>query len=343
MAEVKKINSERNEIETGIGNLNYDYLVMAIGADTNFFGLENIKKYALPMKSVAEALFIRNTILQNFEKLLDANDEERDELLNIVIVGGGPTGVEVAGSLSEMRSHILPKDYPDLDYDKMKIYLLEASEKLLNVMSEKSSEKSKIFLEKLGVKVMLNTKVNDYDGTFVHLGNGEKIKTKILIWAAGVSGNKIEGLKADVFVRGNRIKVDQYCKVEGYENIFAIGDIACMTEEKYPSGHPQLAQPAMQQADLLATNFKRKLHSLIIQPFTYKDLGSMATIGRNLAVVDLPFISFQGFFAWLIWMFIHLMAILGVKNKLFIFIDWCWSYFSYDSSLRLIIKPKYPN
>lgn len=341
MAEVVKINAGKNEIETNIGNVSYDYLVIAIGTDTNFFGMANMKKFALPMKSVSDALFIRNTILQNFENALATTDaNEREGLLNIVIVGGGPTGVEVAGSLAEMKTHILPKDYPDLDFKQMQIHLLEASAKVLNVMSEEASVKSKLFLEKLGVQVSVDTKVNDYDGTYVYLGNGEKIRTTTLIWAAGVAGNKIEGLNPEVIGKSNRIKVDRYCKVLGYENVFAIGDIALMTEDKFPNGHPQLAQPAMQQANLLAQNFKRTSRSLIIQPFSYKDLGSMATIGRNLAVADLPFIRLHGFIAWLIWMFVHLMGILGVKNKVFIFINWCWSYFTYDQSLRLIIKPK---
>lgn len=341
VAEVVKINTTNNEIETSIGNVTYDYLVIAIGTDTNYFGMENMKKFALPMKSVSDALFIRNKLLQNFENALATTDQnEREGLLNMVIVGGGPTGVEVAGSLAEMKTHILPKDYPELDFKQMQIHLLEASAKVLNVMSEEASLHSKLFLEKLGVQVSLNTTVNDYDGTYVYLGSGEKIRTTTLIWAAGVTGNKIAGLNPEVIGRGNRLKVDRYSKVIGYENIFAIGDIAFMTEEKYPNGHPQLAQPAMQQANLLAKNFRRQSRSLVIQPFSYTNLGSMATIGRDLAVADLPFMKLNGFIAWLIWMFVHLMGILGVKNKVFIFINWCWSYFTYDQSLRLMIKPK---
>ncbi len=348
IAEVKGINAEANEIETNLGNLNYDYLVLALGADTNYFGMENIKKHALPMKSVADSLFIRNTVLQNFEKALDASsDEEKEALLSIVIVGGGPTGVELAGSLSEMKHYILPKDYPELDFTKMNIHLIEASPKLLNGMSEASSIKSKLFLEKLGVKVSVNTSVKDYDGNEVSLDLSPSpspkergIKTKIVIWAAGVTSNKIEGFKPEIYTRGNRIKVNGYSKIEGYETIFAIGDMAYMTEEKYPNGHPQIAQPAIQQASLLAENLKRQSKGLAMKCFAYKNLGSMATIGRNRAVVDLPFIRFQGFLAWLTWMFVHLMAILGVKNKVLILVNWVWNYFTYDQSLRLIIRSK---
>lgn len=341
VAEVLKIDAESNQIITSLGEISYDHLVLGIGCDTNYFGMDNIKKYAIPMKSVSEALALRNRLLQNFEDaLVDENPDDIEGLLNIVVVGGGPTGVEVSGTLAEMKNQILPKDYPELDFSKMNIYLLEASPRTLNVMSDASANKSKQYLEKLGVIVKTATQVKDFDGKHVYLGDGSTIRTNNLIWAAGVIGNKIEGLSADIYIRGNRIKVDRYNKVEGYDNVFAIGDIAFMTEEKYPNGHPQVAQPAMQQADNLAYNLKAHIKNKKLKPFSYTNLGSMATVGRNLAVVEFPFYKFQGFIAWLVWMFVHLMSIVGVKNRLLIFINWCWNYFTYDQSLRLILKAK---
>jgi NADH dehydrogenase len=259
--------------------------------------------------------------------------------MNIVVVGGGPTGVEVSGTLAEMKKHILPKDYPELDFNMMQVYLLEGSPKVLNSMSENSSKKAHQYLNELGVNVFVNTRVTDYDGENVLLDGDKLIPTKTLVWAAGVIGNKIAGLNPEVIGRGNRIKVDRKNLVEGYQNIYAIGDIALMTEEKYPNGHPQVAQVAIQQAKLLAANLKGSEGKETMKDFSYKDLGSMATVGRNKAVADLPKIKFAGFFAWLIWMFIHLMSIMGGKNKLFAFINWAWSYVTFDQSLRLIIKP----
>jgi NADH dehydrogenase len=256
-----------------------------------------------------------------------------------VIVGGGPTGVEISGTLAEMRRSVLPKDYPELDFQKMHIYLLEAGSKLLNGMTSRSSGKATEYLEKLGVKIRLNAQVSDYDGKMVFIHNGNSIPANTLVWAAGVTGEIIPGLPEDAFMRGNRLKVDRFSKVEGCEGIYALGDIAFMNEDAYPDGHPQMAQPAIQQALLLAGNLKRGEKGEPLRAFKYKNKGSMATIGRNLAVVDLPFISFQGFFAWLVWMFVHLMAIVGVKNRLLIFINWFWNYVTYDQSLRLIIKP----
>ena len=341
ITEVLSVNTVENYINTGIGKVNYDYLVLAIGADTNFFGNQKIMAHALPMKSIAEALDIRNRVLENYEKALGTEDRvEQQALMNIVVVGGGPTGVEVSGTLAEMKKHVLPKDYPELDFKDMQVTLVEASPKVLNVMSAGASDKATLYLTKLGVSIKTNTSVKDYDGKSAVLSDGTILLSKTLIWAAGVTGNKLEGIPQEVLVRNNRIKVDRYNRVAGAENIFAIGDIAFMADEEYPNGHPQMAQPAIQQAERLAKNFRNIDGNKKQVGFHYKNLGSMATVGKNLAVVDLPFVKFQGFFAWLVWMFIHLMSIVGIKNRIFIFINWAWSYVTYDQSLRLIIRSK---
>lgn len=341
VAEVTAIRPADNQLDTSIGVIDYHHLVIAIGADTNFFGNQKMMQLAYPMKSVSEALALRNTILQNYEDALSESDKEnRKRLMNVVVVGGGATGVEVAGTLAEMRKSILPKDYPELDFKMMQVYLLEGSPKVLNVMSENASSKAEQYLKELGVNVFLNSRVKDYDGENVFLENGKELPTKTLVWAAGVIGNKIQGLNPEVITPSNRIKVNRNNRVEGYENIYAIGDIAFMTEEKYPKGHPQVAQVAIQQAVALSKHFKNLRENKVSENFSYKDLGSMATIGRNKAVADLPNIKFAGFFAWLVWMFIHLMSIVGGKNRLFAFINWAWSYITFDQSLRLIIKPK---
>ena len=343
VASVTKIISEQNSIETDLGSIPYDYLVMAIGADTNFFGNQNIAEKALPMKSVGEALGIRNRLLESFEKaLVSDNEEDRAGLLNIVVVGGGPTGVEMSGTLSEMKKHVLPKDYPELNFDLMQIYLVESGSELLGPMSKNAQVKSKEYLEQLGVNVMLNIRVSDFDGQYAYFSDGSKIRTNNLVWAAGVKANAIDGINPSIIMRGGRLKVNEYSQLDGYQNIFALGDVALMTEEKFPNGHPQVAQPAIQQGKLLAKNLVNLIRGNQLKPFKYSDLGSMATVGRNLAVVDLPFWKFQGFFAWLTWMFVHLMAIVGVKNKLLIFINWLWNYVTYDQSLRLIIRAKSP-
>jgi len=343
VASVTKILTESNTIETDLGELQYDYLVLAIGADTNFFGNKNIQEKALPMKSVGEALGLRNRLLENFEKaLVSDNQEDRVGLMNVVVVGGGPTGVEVSGTLAEMKIHVLPKDYPELDFDLMQIHIIESGAELLGPMSKNAQIKSKEYLEQLGVNVRLGTRVTDFDGKYVYINDGTTIRTNNLVWAAGVKANAIEGINPEVLVRGGRMKVNRYNQVEGYENIFALGDVAFMTEDKYPNGHPQVAQPAIQQGKLLAKNLRKLIRGNALTEFFYKDLGSMATVGRNLAVVDLPFWRFQGFFAWLTWMFVHLIAIVGVKNRLLIFINWLWNYVTYDQSLRLIIRAKSP-
>ena len=341
VTEVSRVNTEKNIVETIIGEIEYDYLVLAMGTTTNFYGMKNIIDNALPMKSVAEALALRNQILQNFEDALTTeNLEDKQGLMNIVIVGGGPTGVEIAGTLAEMKRQILPKDYPELNFDSMQIYLYESSTEVLEVMSDEASAKAKEYLTDLGVNLRLGMRITDFDGKYASTNTGDRLRTNNLIWAAGVKANSIEGLPETVIARGGRIKVNSFNQIEGFTNCFAIGDLALMTEEKYPNGHPQLAQPAIQQGKLLAKNLIRLERKNIVKPFVYNDLGSMATVGRNLAVVDLPFWKFQGFLAWLTWMFVHLMAIVGVKNKLLIFINWLWNYVTYDQSLRLIIKPK---
>jgi len=292
------------------------------------------------MKAVSDAIYIRNIILENFEKALSADTEEEIALMNIVIVGGGPTGVELAGAIAEMRKFILPKDYPELDFNKLEIYLMEGTNRLLGDMSLKASERSKLFLENMGVKVRLKTIVKEYDGNIVLLDDGTSVRSEILLWAAGIKACEVKGLASDTYGKGGRIVVDEINKVQGTTNIFAIGDIAIMISEKYPAGHPQVAQPAIQQGLQLSKNLKRLQQSRPLIPFRYAEKGSLATVGRNRAVADLPFGSFSGFWAWILWLFVHLMSLVGKKNRLFVFINWSLSYFTYDQSFRLMIKPK---
>ncbi|HET6225486.1 MAG TPA: NAD(P)/FAD-dependent oxidoreductase [Bacteroidia bacterium] len=344
VAEIIRIDTANSRLESNIGVINYDYLVIAIGADTNFFGNKQIMEHAIPMKSVGEALALRNTILQNYEEAVLADlEDELEGLMNIVVVGGGPTGVEISGTLAEMKNHVLPKDYPELDFNKMQVYLLEGSPKVLGSFSESASLKANEYLRNLGVNLQCNTRVKDYDGKIISLEGGATIRSNTLVWAAGIIGNKLQGLDEKVIGRGNRILVDRYNKVNEYANIYAIGDVAYMTEEAYPNGHPQVAQVAIQQGNLLAKNFKSMLDQKPLKEFSYKDLGSMATIGRNKAVADLGKIKFHGVFAWMVWMFVHLMSIVGVKNKVLIFINWAWNYITFDQSLRLILKAKTKN
>jgi NADH dehydrogenase len=312
-----------------------------MGADTNYFGNEHLAEKAIPMKTVSEALFLRNRMLQNFEDAISVESEDdREGLLNVVIAGGGPTGVEVAGALAEIREFIIPKDYKELDKNRLKIYLAEASDRLLSGMSMQASERSRTYLDNLKVEVITGVPVKDFDGKYVYFMDGRIIRANTLIWAAGVKANSLAGLSPDIFTRGGRIKVDRFNQVEDHPDIYAIGDMAFMKEGNYPDGHPQLATVAIQQARRLANNLKRKNRGAESQPFSYKHLGAMATVGRNLAVVDLRYFKLHGFTAWLFWMFVHLMSIVGVKNRLLIFINWVWNYMTYDQSLRLIIKPK---
>jgi NADH dehydrogenase len=312
-----------------------------MGADTNFFGNKEIEEHSMPMKSLSEAIALRNKVLENYEKAISTVDlNEREAMMSVVVVGGGPTGVEIAGTLAEMKKMILPKDYNnELDFDRMKIHLIEGSENVLDAMSNEASTKAKEYLERLGVHVITGARVNGYDGEYASLSDGSTIRTDNLVWAAGIKSNHLEGFKENDFAQGGRFLVNEYNQLLNHTDIFAVGDLAQMESEKYPHGHPQMAQPAIQQGKLLANNFVRMSKNEPLKTFKYSDLGSMATVGRNLAVVDLPFWKFQGFFAWLTWMFVHLMSLLGVKNKVFVFLNWVWNYVTYDQSLRLIIKP----
>ncbi|GAB4162685.1 MAG: NAD(P)/FAD-dependent oxidoreductase [Winogradskyella sp.] len=341
LAEVSEIQPNQNKIKTSIGDLTYDYLVLATGTKTNFFGNEEIETNSMPMKSVPQALNIRSLILQNFEKATIASTRaEREAYLNFVIVGGGPTGVELAGAIAELKNNILPRDYHDLNPSDMHIHLLEGSSRVLPPMSEHASEKADKFLKALGVKVHCNTLVTDYNGLDVTTNSGIKMQSETLIWAAGVTGAPVEGLNASALVdRANRYKVNEFNQVEGYDTIFAIGDIALMTCKDYPKGHPQVAQPAIQQGRLLGKNLLRLVDKKPLKPFVYKDKGSMATIGRNKAVVDLNAFKFGGFFAWFIWMFVHLMSLVGFRNRVIVFFNWTYNYINFDKAARLIIRP----
>ncbi|MCB0635440.1 MAG: NAD(P)/FAD-dependent oxidoreductase [Lewinella sp.] len=341
VAEVEKIEADEQRLLTNLGHCNYSHLIIAIGADTNFYGQKEIERHALPMKSVSEALFLRNAILSDYEKALSVPDfEERQGLIDIVIVGGGPTGVEMAGALAEMRHNILPKDYRELDTQEIDIYLIQGADKVLFGMSEESSDKALAYLENMGVQVRLKTMVTGYDGEWVSLSNGERIRSRKVIWAAGITGNTLPGLPDEAWTHGHRLAVDRHSRLLEQDNIYAIGDIAYMEEEAFPKGHPQVAQVAIQQGKQLARNLLRQQKGKAWEDFSYRDKGSMATVGRNRAVVDLPRLSFQGFMAWAVWLLVHLFAILGTKNKIFVFINWVWGYITYDQSLRLIIRPK---
>jgi NADH dehydrogenase len=337
LAEVTRVFPEENRISTTIGDFDYDYLVIGIGCKTNFFGNNKICSHSLTLKSTYDAIKIRNHILQTFENIASAKEENKEALRNLVIVGAGPTGVELAGAFAEIRKNILPKDYPRIDFSKFNITLVEGSRHTLSNMSGKARSASRKYLQNMGVRLLTETIVTDYDGNTLTLNNGDKINTKTVIWAAGVIANKIEGLPSGSITRGNRLIVNRINQVVGSENVFAIGDIAYMETPKYPKGHPQVANVAINQGRNLAGNFKKILRGKKPAEYEYKDRGSMATIGRNKAVVDLPFTSFKGYFAWLIWMFLHLMLILNVRSKIIIFIDWAWVYVTKNSSLRLIL------
>ncbi len=339
MAELVEIVPAENKIITTEKEFSFDYLVIATGVTTNYFGNKIIEEHCIPMKSVSEALYMRNRFLQNLEDVYYADEEQRKRLRNVVVVGGGATGVEVSGALADMRKYVLEKDYPEMDFSDMKIYLIEGSPNLLSAMSGEAQQKSKEFLIEMGVEVITETFVKEFDGKTALLSNGKTIETNTLIWAAGVAGNKIKGLPDTVLQKGNRIKVNRYNQVEDFENIFAIGDIAYMVTEKYPNGHPQVASVAIDQGGLLAQNLTDLKNNKRLTEFEYKDKGSMATVGRKRAVVDLPNWKFQGVFAWHTWNLVHLFSILGVKNKIIVFINWAWNYFSPDPNLRVLIKP----
>ncbi|MFT4772539.1 MAG: NADH dehydrogenase [Cryomorphaceae bacterium] len=339
LAEVISIDTDHKEIHTSSGDLEYDHLVLATGTVTNFFGNETIAAKSMGMKTVPEALNIRSLLLENFEAALLTDDlKERESLMNVVIVGAGPTGVELAGAIAELRNHVLPKDYPDLDFRRMSIHLVEGTGKVLPPMSEGSSKKAQEFLEGIGVQIWLNTKVEDYDGRIITT-SGKPMSTQTLIWAAGVQCKPPEGISGDDLVRGNRIRVNRFNQVEGKAGLYAIGDLAYMETENFPKGHPQVAQPAIQQGRLLAKNLNRTLKGQEWKPFEYTDLGSMATIGRTRAVADLPKFKTQGAFAWFIWMFVHLMSLVGFRNRVVVFVNWTYNFFNYNRDIRLIIRP----
>lgn len=339
LAKVLEINTNAQQVITDSANFNYDFLVIATGCTTNYFGNKNLELFAFPMKSTNEAIALRNRILLNFEDALSADTETLQAVMNIVVVGGGPTGVELSGSLAELKKNILPKDYPDMDFSKLNVYLIEAGPATLGVMSKSSQQKSQEYLELMGVHVWTNAHVKDYDGKTVSLTDGKSIPTHTLIWAAGVTGNVPPGISTEKLVRGNRIKVDSCHRIEGFENVFVLGDLAYMETSDFPKGHPQLANVAIAQAKNMALNFKNISRNKSLNPFSYKNPGTMATVGKRKAVVDLPFINFQGRLAWFVWMFLHLMLIVSVKNRLIIFINWAISYFTNDTTLRLILLP----
>ena len=342
MAEVQHIDTEEKAIKTSIGTIHYDDLVLAAGATTNFFGNKNIEASALPMKSVSESMRLRNTILQNLERAETEDNEARKQaLMNIAIVGGGPSGVEIAGVLAEMKQTILPRDYPDLDTSRMHIYLINATPRLLGAMSERSSREAEKALKELGVEVMTNCMVTDYVDKELVLKDGQRISAETVIWVSGIKANNIDGIPTESIGHAGRILVDRFNRVKGLKDVYAIGD-QCIVEgdEAYPYGHPQLAQVAIQQAKTLAKNLIRQEKGETEQPFSYHNLGTMATIGRKKAVVEIGKLKFGGFFAWLLWLIVHLRSILGVKNKTIVFLNWMWSYMNYKQSLRLILKAK---
>jgi NADH dehydrogenase len=340
MAEVNSVEPEKKCIHTNIGKLQFDHLVIASGSKTNYFGNKEIEKYSMPMKSVPQALDIRSALLQNLENALNTSDiNERHALMSVVLVGGGPTGVELAGALAELKNHVLPSDYPDLDVRQMDVHIIEASPKLLNGMSDEASDKAREFLEDLNVKIWLNTMVTQYDGKTIKTQNGKSIESKNLIWAAGVKGSPVEGLPQEALLKNGRISVDEKNVVLGTGHIFAIGDVAQMENESFPHGHPMLAQVAIQQGRNLAKNLIRSGKGTEMKAFVYKDPGTMATVGRNKAVVDLPNWKTQGALAWLIWMLIHVMALVGFRNKLIVLANWAYNYWKYQRDIRLIIRP----
>jgi len=343
MAELERVDVENNQIQTSIGTLGYDILVLALGAVTNYFGNKEIEANSLAMKSVSQAIQLRNILLENYEEALNLPVEaDQEGIMNIVVVGGGPTGVELAGSIADMKKFVFPSDYPELDFTRMKIFILEAADRLLAPMSDFASKRATSYLIKMGVTVKTGAAVEGYDGATITLNTGEKIASRTVLWAAGVKVPDIPGLENASRGRGGRIVVDRFNRLSPHKNIYVIGDQAIMTEDAFPQGHPQVAQPAIQQARLLAHNLLRSKKNLEMVPFTYHDKGSMATVGRNKAVVDIGHLHIGGFIAWLIWILVHLMAIVGTKNRFFIFINWAWNYLTYDQSLRLIIRSAAP-
>lgn len=339
MAEVFSLSADTNTISTSTGDISYDYLVIATGSQNNFFNFEPVKDKLLTLKSIPDALNLRSFIFQNLEKAMEDHQKEPlDEILNIAIVGGGPAGIELAGALAEMKRYVIPKDFPGLDLSKMSINLYEAAPKLLSVMSENASAKSQLYLKELGVNVLLNAKVNSYDGSVITLADSSTFKTDTVIWTAGVKGAPVEGLPKEVIIGGNRISVNEYNQVIGFQNVFAIGDVAAHISAVNPKGLPMLAPVAQQQGEQLSKNIIKQIAKAPMEVFKYTDKGSMATVGRKKAVVDLPKWKFQGSFAWFVWMFVHIFSLVGFRNKFVAFIDWFSNYVSYDRPLGLIIR-----
>lgn len=341
MAVVSHIDAENNSITTNIGDLNFDYLVIATGTRTNFFGNDDIKNNSMPMKTVPQALDIRSLILQNFEKAAITDDvEAKKAFLNFVVIGAGPTGVELSGAIAELKNNILPREYRDLNPDLMAIHLLEGAPRVLPPMSQYASEKAEEYLKELGVTVHCNTLVKHYDGRTVTTNDEKKFESETVIWAAGVTGTPIDGLNpAALHDQTRRFKVNPFNQIEGYAHIFAIGDMALMTTEAWPKGHPQVAQPAIQQGKNLGKNLLNMTKQKPLKPFQYHDKGTMATVGRNKAVVDLKHFKLAGFFSWFIWMFVHLMALVGFRNRVIVFFNWTYNYINFDKAARLIIRP----
>ncbi|PIA81197.1 NADH dehydrogenase [Gaetbulibacter sp. 4G1] len=341
LADVTEVDTKSNTVITDIGNLKFDYLVVASGSKTNYFGNTDVEKYSMAMKTIPQSLNLRSLILENFEDALLTSDlNERNALMNFVIVGGGPTGVELAGALAEIKKGILPKDYPDLDTRSVQINVIQSSDCILKGMSAKASQKAEDFLEKLGVHVWKNIRVTNYDGKTVTTNTDLTFEAATVVWAAGVKGAIIKGLDAKEFVtRGNRLLVNEFNQVKGYTHIFAIGDIACVENDDFPNGLPMMAQPAIQQGKQLGNNMLLLIEGKSMKPFVYKDKGAMATIGRNKAVVDLPKFKFQGAFAWYVWMFVHLFFLIGFRNRMVVFINWVYNYVRFDREARLIIRP----
>ncbi len=338
MAEVEDIDTLNKTIKTDIGKINYDYLVIATGSTNNFWGMKDIERNAMPLKSLREALDIRSLVLQNLEKALN-DPKQREACMNFVVVGGGPTGVEVAGALGELTRHVLPNDYPELNKDEIDIYLVESNKMILASMAPQTSAKALTFLTKLGVQVILNTRLQTYDGEKVKLSNGTEILACTVIWSAGVQGQTITGIPSASIQKGNRFIVNRYNQIEGLSNVFAIGDVAGMVEEKYPNGHPMVAPVAIQQGKLLAKNLVQLINNNPLKQFSYKDKGSMATVGRNKAVVEIGAIRFQGAFAWFTWLAVHLMSLVGFRNRIVVLFNWMWNYLSYDRAIRIIVRP----
>ncbi len=339
MAEVNRVHPESNEIETSIGRISYDYLVLATGTKTNYFGNDSLRQNVFPLKSIQDAFDLRNLILQTMEQALLTTDvSEREALMNFIIVGGGPTGVELAGALGELKHHILPIDYPELDVRRMQVHVIEAANRVLPGMSQEASDGANRFLKQLGISVWLNSPVESYDGEWVKLANGKDLRSDTVIWTAGVLGDPMAGIDGDRITKDDRVRVDRFNRAQGLDNVFVIGDLAYMETESEPEGHAMVAAVAIQQGQRLAKNLRLMIAGKPMRPFVYWDKGSLATIGRNRAVADLRHAKFQGWFAWIVWMFVHLLYLIGFRNKLVVLLNWIWNYFTYDRGIRLILS-----